>query len=162
MNPIAAVFEYPPLLVPGLHLHTISELKNLCVDPFPHSSTRQDIMTGFEAVVNSLSSKNIDAEVWVNGSFLTEKLNPNDSDIVVWVDESVFKNGSGDTRKVLTWINSNLRDQHLCDSYICTKYPNTSQQYTLNEYHHAYWLRQFGFSRGIEYKGIAVLRVKDI
>jgi len=40
-------------------------------------------MTGLEAVLGSLNGMGFKLEAWVNGSFLTEKINPDDSDIAV-------------------------------------------------------------------------------
>lgn len=150
--------EYPPLLEPGFHVLALPELRQLCVDPFADSETREPIMQGVEHVTNEIENASIQADIWVNGSFLTGKKNPNDSDIVVKVSSDLIDNGAAEQQRVLKWINTNLKDNHLCDSYLLPVYPDDDPLAVLNDYNRSYWLRQFGFSRGNNYKGIAVVR----
>jgi hypothetical protein len=114
-------------------------------------------MDGLESVVSRLRDNGIHTAVWINGSFLTHKENPNDSDIVVKIDATILDNGTDEQKRVLEWIKSDLKANHLCDSYLMPIYPAGDPQQVLNDYNIAYWLRQFGFSRGVEYKGIAVI-----
>lgn len=158
MTHLTPVTEFEPLLAPGLHIFSLADLRHLCVDPFPHSATRPSIMTGLESVVARVSSTGICADIWVNGSFLTQKENPNDSDIVLKVDATLIDNGTNEQKATLNWVGSNLKNDHLCDSYIMPIFPDGDLQHVLNGYHIAYWLRQFGFSRGVAYKGIAVVQ----
>jgi hypothetical protein len=114
-------------------------------------------MMGLEAVVDRVSNAGIRADIWVNGSFLTLKEDPSDSDIVIEVDAELIDSGTDEQKVILTWVASNLKKDHLCDSYLLPILPEGDPQQVLNEYQHAYWLRQFGFSRGNHYKGIAVV-----
>lgn len=68
--------EYPPLLSAGFHEMTVEALRVLCVDSFPLSKTRADIMSGFEEVVRELRKAHVSGEIWTDGSFLTEKNRP--------------------------------------------------------------------------------------
>lgn len=117
-------------------------------------------MDGLDNVVSHLRYHKIYTEIWVNGSFLTHKEHPNDSDIVVKVDAEMLDNGTEAQRQVFEWIQSDLKTEHLCDSYIMPIYPEGDPQKVLNDYHIAFWFRQFGFSRGKEYKGIAVINTR--
>lgn len=162
MTYFAPLTEFDPLLTPGLHIFSLADLRHLCVDPFPHSATRSSIMTGLESVVAQVSIAGICADIWVNGSFLTQKENPSDSDIVVKVDATIIDNGTNEQKATLNWVGSNLKNDYLCDSYLLPIYPDGDPQYVLNDYQIAYWLRQFGFSRGVEYKGIAVVQITGV
>lgn len=116
-------------------------------------------MDGLETVVAKLTTEKIEADVWVDGSFLTEKIDPNDSDIVVAVDSNFLAAASAEQNKVLDWIKSNLKDTHRCDSYLHVEYPAGHALAGYSEWMRAYWIRQFGFSRGDDFKGMALVRV---
>jgi hypothetical protein len=149
--------EFPPLLVPGRHNFSLAELRKLCVDLFPLSVTRQMIMIGLENVFKELQKKQIQGELWVDGSFVTQKINPNDVDIVLRVQANFYDNGTQEQRSIVDWLGSNLKDSHYCDSYFFTEWPETHANYWVGHYMYNYWMKQFGFSRGNSYKGIPVL-----
>lgn len=75
--------EFPPLLSAGFHEMLLPALRQLCVDGFPLSTTRAGLMGGIEAICASLSTALIPASVWINGSFMTQKIDPNDVDLAV-------------------------------------------------------------------------------
>lgn len=162
MNTITPKTEYPPILPVGFHLMTIDELRSICVDCFPESTTRKSIMDGLEGIINRLIELNIDVEIWVNGSFLTKKCDPQDSDIVLRIPIEIYENGTDEQKAVLDWIKSNQKKDFHCDSYVFYVFPSNDERAVYNDYNIAYWLKQFGFSRGEEIKGIAVLRTGGV
>ena len=152
--------EFPPLLAPGLYPMTLEEVRKLCVNAFPSSRTRPEIMVGLESVVGKLTQTGIVAEVWIDGSFLTEKTDPVDADIVLRVQGEVYDRGSSGQRAVLDWVQRvDLKPSYHCDSYVFYEYPEGHPLYWEGEYLRAYWIKQFGFSRGDEFKGLAVIKV---
>lgn len=158
MNPPAPTFgEYPPLLPFGLHRHSVAQVRALCVDSFPRSSTRENIMRNLEIVVDELKRAGVAGELWVDGSFLTEKIDPNDVDIVFHglIGRAVDPANEAHS-KVMWWLHSNLRASHRCDSYICLQNPPGLPQGQTNR---EYWQKQFGYSRGTMNKGIAVIEI---
>ncbi len=108
--------EYPPLLTVGFHVMTVKEVRTLCVESFPLSKTRDGIMTKLETIIDTLGKEKIEADVWADGSFLTEKIDPEDSDILLHVQGDYYDNATPEQRKVIDWVNSNLRTTHLCDN----------------------------------------------
>ena len=116
-------------------------------------------MKWFDAIVNHLSQRGIEGELWVNGSFLTEKINPNDVDMVLCLNSSFVDNASTAQRSTLGWFESNLRDSHLCDTYVHIEFPSSDPQYWVGFFMRAYWMKQFGFSRSDQLKGIALVRL---
>lgn len=151
--------EFPPLLPPGLHHKSLEEVESLCVKSrrFELSKTRQEIMNGLKTVVDRLEKVGITGELWVNGSFLTEKIDPEDVDIVLCVNSEQCEIASDEQIKVLDWLEGNLKDSLHCDSYLRTEWSENHDHYWLGEYYRAFWMKQFGFSRGEDLKGIAVL-----
>jgi hypothetical protein len=151
--------EFTPLLEIGRHEMSVGELRKLCVDSFPLSATRPLVMGGLEKVISRLRNDNVDGEVWVNGSFLTEKVNPNDVDIVLRISADLYENGTITQRRAIDWLNSDLKSAYYCYSFFFLEWPEGNSKYWLGEYMHSYWMKQFGFSRGEEIKGIAVINL---
>src|SRR5205085_763701 len=116
--------EYPPLLPVGFRQMTVEELRDLCVTRFPLSKKRITIMDGLEHVLDHLSLVGVVADVWVDGSFLTEKIEPEDSDIVVCIQSDVYENGSRAQKDTIDWVGSNLKADFKCDSYVHVEYPD--------------------------------------
>ena len=147
--------EFPPLLQAGFHKKTMLELRQLCVDGFPQSVRRPKIMEGLDQVVWELSDLKLIAEVWVDGSFLTQKIEPDDSDVVVCIKEDFLKTA---TREQNIWLREfqknrkGFKDKFYCDLYIHVEYDHAT-----SEWMRAYWVRQYGFSRNNEMKGIVVI-----
>jgi hypothetical protein len=151
--------EYPPLLSVGFHEMTVEQIRDICVTNFPLSKKRKGIMDNLEHIISCLSLVGIVADVWVDGSFMTEKIEPEDSDIVVCIENGVYDNGTLQQRDTIEWINSNLRADLLCDSYVHVEYPIGHPSHSEGEWLRAYWIKQFGFSRGEEFKGMALVKV---
>ena len=136
---------------------SIDELQQQCVDRFPLSRTRAKIMAGLAEVVERLSQYRVAGELWVDGSFLTEKINPGDVDIVLRVQSSMYDDGTSGQREIVDWIDGNLRGHNLCDSYVFYEFPEDDPSYSLGKKERDYWNYLFGHSRGGMPKGIAVI-----
>src|SRR5690242_5545325 len=94
--------DFPPLLKEGFHSMTLAALRKLCVDNFSLSATRNHIMTELEAVCLSMSLALIKAEVWIDGSFVTKKIDPMDVDLVVVIQHGA--NGAPQQQDLLTRV----------------------------------------------------------
>lgn len=151
--------EYPPLLTLGFHPTSLADLRVMCVDNFPKSKTRADIMDGLEQVIGKLLAENIQGEVWVNGSFLTEKKDPKDSDILLYFDGEFFDGATPSQQNSVLWLKTDLKPGYKCDSYILPYYPRAHWWYNDLEWWKAYWMRQFGFTRKDEPKGLPVIKL---
>lgn len=110
--------EYPPLLKLGFHPTTVADLRKMCVDAFPLSAKRPVIMDNLEKIIDDLSMHKIEGEVWVDGSFLTEKIEPEDSDILLYVSGEFYDNSTPEQRNQVDFVSSNLKTQFMCDSYL--------------------------------------------
>jgi hypothetical protein len=149
--------EFPPLLSVGRHAMNIADLHNLCVSGFSLSTTRATIMGGLERVFNKLSSDSIEGEVWVDGSFITCKLDPEDVDLVLRCSGDFYDMCTVEQRDTVNWLSSDLKLSHHCHSFLFFEWPEGHKQYWVGQYMQAYWMKQFGFSRSEAMKGIAVL-----
>ncbi len=102
-------------------------------------------------------SKKIVGELWVDGSFLTEKINPEDVDIVLRIDGIFYESSTPEQRAIIDWLNEDLKTDYHCDSYFFMQFPEGHPLYWEGEYAYAYWMRQWGFNREDDVKGIAVI-----
>lgn len=75
--------DCPPLLKGGLHYWTIKQLKERAVLPFAKSINRWPLFDLLEVYLEALTKTGLLVEILVCGSFLTEKLDPDDLDILV-------------------------------------------------------------------------------
>ena len=79
-----AKLSFPGLLPAGFHTKTLEEVKILCVENFPNSTTRSIIFESFvENFIIPLTNTGLKCDVWVDGSFITEKEDPEDVDILI-------------------------------------------------------------------------------
>lgn len=154
--------EFPPLLSVGFHPMSIQDVRTLCVDSFPLSKRRSDVMKGLEQILSLLVDARVIADIWLDGSFLTHKVDPDDVDFIVYIQENDFINFTESQNKMLDWIaGEDLKEQFHCDCYVLFEYPKDHPLYWEGQWMKAYWMKQFGFSRKEHMKGMPVLKVGD-
>jgi len=167
--------EYPPLLPLGRRMVSLPELRQICVDPFPASPTREGIMCGLEFLVAALQREGIVGDLWIDGSFLTQKIDADDADIVLCMQSTFTDNMTPSQVQTIDWMkdgNNHLHNAARCHCFAITRWPAGHPDYELGEYNYAYWLNKWGFPRGIDIqdaakiglnsdpKGIAVLELR--
>ena len=85
--------DFPALLKPGIHALTIETLHALAVAPFPMDSRRTELYEKLRLWVTTLRASGVRGRLWLDGSFLTEKVGPSDLDCIFWsrswVDEKM-------------------------------------------------------------------------
>lgn len=145
--------EWTPLLAPGFHVLTMSEMRVLCVDAFPASLTRPALMANLDELVSLLLKANVPGKIWIDGSFVTGKPNPDDVDFLLEMSEAERLAMDPEANRVFEWFaQSKLQPSHKLDNYYLVRSDAPEAEYL-----YAYWLRQFGFSRAQEMKGIVVI-----
>lgn len=144
--------EHLPLLPPGIHDVQELELSNHFLQQFPASATRQNLINGLRQFINLLKSHGVRFELWIDGSFTTEKVDPNDIDLVVFFDFKELDALPPDVQLRL----GGLVDRHTakqnfgCDVLVSDKD---------NQDHRSYWRGWYGFDRNENPKGIARIAV---
>lgn len=138
------------------------DLKERFVKKFPCSQTRERNYKGFEAFLVYLKKENIYEllhKIWINGSFTTNKTNPNDIDMVLF-----FKPTSNNIphieyffKKVREPIKV-IGELHYCDASFTLDddfIPDSNAE-AKNHYYYEkkYWMGEFGFDRERRNKGI--------
>lgn len=81
---------FPPLLPSGFHAHDDESLRLLCVDAFPNSERRGMLYCNYIQLMGDIRSINKQFkcfnEIWIDGSFTTEKPEPDDIDMLLVID----------------------------------------------------------------------------
>jgi hypothetical protein len=152
--------DHAPLLAPGGHYFSVAELEPLCVGRFagPSRDRRQTLFYGLEELVQRLLVATIPCKVFVDGSFLTEKPEPDDVDAIVVTELCVFESLSEDQMQVLEAINKPDFVAGV-DSLAVTAYPRDHEFFGT-----AIDMSRAGEAYGLEHgqvwlKGYAVIRL---
>ena len=96
----------------------LAALRRVAVDRFPQSFTRDSIMKNLESIVTRINQSAIKAELWVDGSFLTEKLNPEDVDVLLPIDVQTYQSLAPPQRAFFHGFQAaSLFATHKCDNY---------------------------------------------
>lgn len=143
-----------------IEVSKLSEIEQSLVTNFPDSTTRRRNFDSFCNFFNNLDETKV-TRVWLDGSFCTNKTNPNDIDCVVFI------NPIPENEAYFYCLKDNheyLKTAHL-DVYIvpdkeCIIVNNqeTLETYQSFDYQEKYWQGQFGFDRNRNHKAIIELR----
>jgi hypothetical protein len=142
----------------GIIETNISSLKGKYVDEFPSSITRRLIFNEYSGYIvyffNALNNSWIQ---WINGSFTTNKENPNDIDLVnlVKVDNKFILNPN---KKLFN--NPNSEEEYLVHSSFIPIYDSNDLRYSeVTEYLLNYWKKWFGQDKENKPKGIIQIEI---
>lgn len=155
-------FEYPPIFGRGFYAMTLAEARDRFVVAFPQSLTRRGIMDGLCGLVERLNRNGVVGEVWLDGSFVTEKIDPEDVDILIRVSSALYDNDRR-VRDAVDWASQEeRRDSHNCDSYKWIEYDSGHPLFPDSENDRNYWTRFFGTSRKGVAKGIVTITIPAV
>ena len=141
-----------PLLEAGKHCMSLSEIESLAVEPFVGSGTRTTLFKDLQHLVGMLESQEVSCEIWVDGSFLTEKLNPNDIDLTLVISSQSFETITENIKHEIVMLCD--KTHRLSASLDC--YISDSQDQTRLSYWHGMW----GSGRDNKPKGYIILEIE--
>ncbi|MEW6023454.1 MAG: hypothetical protein AB1807_15090 [Pseudomonadota bacterium] len=143
--------EYPMLLAPGFHRFSLSDLPHTFVTPFATSQRRPILLTGLKKFLDDLAALAIKGDLWFDGSFVTEKSDPDDIDLVVVLDPVSIEGLSPQQQLTVQQLfdNPSSKAKYNCDVYCVL---STDVVWV------SYWRGWFGFKRdGRTPKGIGFI-----
>lgn len=150
-------------LQPGIHNYTVEEFERQFVNPFKYSDTRQDIYNNLSLWIHKLSNVVIPQFIWLDGSYLTMKINPNDIDLVVFYKPEDIPDE--ETAMKLKHIINNESRSLRCDSYLCYTLEHIANKKNIPNdliMLQTYWMGQYGFDREKRAKGLINLSQMEI
>ncbi len=144
--------EDTPLLEPGLHDFNLSDIGNHFLLDFPNSKTRKNLINGFHTYISYLTNIGAPIEIWIDGSFTTKKVDPNDIDLVIFSPASAINALPHEKQQLFQLLTdrSTVKKNFGCDVLFCP-----SEDHDLR----SYWRGWYGFNRNEKPKGIARVMV---
>jgi hypothetical protein len=141
-----------PILQPGLHDIGVADLENHFLSSFPRSKTRAVLIEGLNKFIEKLQALDIPIELWIDGSFTTDKLDPNDVDLVIFASQQDVNQLDSNTTGLLRGLldRPSSRKKYGCDVLFSVK-ESPNQR--------SYWRGWYGFDRNENPKGIARITV---
>lgn len=149
------------MLSAGLHDCSVEEFVAFFVDNFPTSQSRGLIVESLWNFAKEVFSVGTPCEFWVDGSFVTTKINPNDADIVLFLqipDMYIL----GPQHQMFRKKYAGVLDIY----FSCATSPENHRQdprnYPTFVNNRNYWRGQFGFDRRDSPKGIVRISCDSI
>lgn len=147
--------DFPPLLQGGFHPFTLPELHQLTVSEFPNSQRRPRLFSSLEIYLDLLAGTGLKADVWVDGSYMSSKAEPDDIDLVVCFDPGSARALSAEAQQ---------QARTLLDTHTVSSRFNLHLFRIRNDDAAAvdYWSKLFGTMRDERTpKGMALLRINN-
>ncbi|NMC73975.1 MAG: hypothetical protein GYA56_06415 [Geobacteraceae bacterium] len=136
---------------------SLAEVERLLVDGFPESVTRKGIYSGYLRYLNDFSIAVCpEWTQWLNGSFTTAKIDPQDIDVVNFVD---FRYITPRIERFLT-PNHGKNVHYPVDGYLVQLFPQNDERFLkITCKRLQYWRKWFGNDRLDNKKGIMQVKV---
>jgi hypothetical protein len=124
---------------------TFDNFESLLVESFPSSSSRHQIFEGYKRYVGQLTDiLGSEFYQWVDGSFVTDKMNPNDIDVVTFVDADLFVKCE---KKLLHLIAPESKLLYKVDAAFVGVYPLNHKLRMVTDWDIAFWKDFYGNTR---------------
>ena len=150
--------EWNAKLGPGRHTVDLSRIRNEFVEPF-NNLRRFNLFGALNSLVRNLERLSIRCELWIDGSFLTEKIEPDDIDLSIMIEAEDFDRLDEEAKEFLEQIEYSDEKYLGClDSFLCIVYPKGDPRRKDDPPED--WARQWSLERNERYlKGFAVMRI---
>ena len=144
---------------------TVNKIKLHLVDPFPLSHTRSAIYDGYQLYIRDVRRYvNGNYWHWIDGSFATNKTNPNDIDLVNLIPFDAFRNEiskNAFTHNMLTKKdNGKCKNKYKVDGYFLPIYPPGHPRRIYSEHWMNYWKDFFSNDRSAVPQRKGILEVE--
>lgn len=149
--------EYPPLYGLGPCRTSLESIGDICVARFPTSDTRAKLFEGLQQFAGLLAASNLTCELWVDGSFVTEKLDPKDVDCVLWVRTYDVLPLTFEQKLLVQEASNGIYRGWGLDLYVELERSPTDKYHSQFMGQKRYWENQWGHDRNNARKGFAVI-----
>ena len=123
-----------------------SEFKAFFVDPFDEDSSRHKLFRSYELYTQDLAEKiTPNFTQWINGSFVTNKKNPRDIDLVNLIDYRIVEQKDALIRKA--FIRDAVYERYGIDAYLLVLYPEDHKLHSWTQSDLLYWQDWFTKSK---------------
>lgn len=138
------------LLVPGRHQVTLEQMRTHFVDAFPTSKTRAPLFLRWLQHRQALGAVLPILSQWVDGSYVTDKPDPADVDVVTLLDGPTLDGLDSGQRALLLPLTDGAVTRTIwgVDSYILPVYPDGHPLKSPAKRQEGYWVNLWSQVRG--------------
>ena len=132
--------DHQPLFKPGFHDINVEDLENHFVQPFNDSSRREFLTEKLRYFITRLKELETNLEIWLDGSYVTDKTEPGDIDLIVFIEPKDVNALSEDKKNTFSNLFGNprlMKIRYNLDIFFAPKDQQSDD----------YWKGTFGFSR---------------
>jgi len=146
-------------LPPGRHKASVDEVRAALVDPFAGSSTRRAIFDWWTELRDALCELGALEAHWLAGSFVSDKEQPNDLDLVTVLDGPTFDAMPRHRRQLVQAMVAGHVTEALwrCDNYPLVRYPDGDAGQVPARAVATLWTQHFGTDRDGNERGFVVV-----
>lgn len=134
----------------GVYDCTEATMEVAFVSAFPESAVRGELFSGFKSLRILARNVSPPATQWVNGSYVTTKQEPDDVDVLSFVDYDTLTKlprDQIDEVYALLGAKDKTKKKFRCHTFLELSYPPGHPQYRFFERERLHWLRWFGTTR---------------
>jgi hypothetical protein len=151
------------LLPNGVYPGDDAQMYASFVRPFPRSRTRAEIWAGFQEMIRQPVLSSLGVSLWIDGSFVTGKLNPNDVNVVAFAKTDVLNKLTPVSQSKLRRLQDPVwsRPRFCTHLFVVAIYPTDDKRAAVSEALRCYWRKWWGETRGGTPKGFVSMTVGD-
>jgi hypothetical protein len=152
------VFDINGNLPIGIHMCSLDEFKQKLVTDFVNSSTRNTIYLGYVSYCNEFLPYEVVYSNLTTGSFVSNKQDPHDIDLIVYVDAQKHKSMK-DLDKFNVRFNNReqIHIDYNCHTFVIPFYPKSHPLYVVTAFEEQRWIKFFSKDRKNNSRGFAKL-----
>ena len=120
----------------------LETFESIFVSNFESSNTRKKLFQNYLSYIYDFKNQiSENFYQWIDGSFVTSKLNPNDIDIVTFLKANIYQDK---TSKLFDFQGEKLKKEQKLDCYFVKEYPVDHKNYEIiTHLDSLYWLDSF-------------------
>ena len=124
----------------------LETFEKIFISKFEYSDTRKKLFQNYLSYIHNFKNQiSENFYQWIDGSFVTSKLNPNDIDIVTFLDAGIYENN---LVKLVDFQGVNLKMEQKLDCYFVKEYPVGHKNHEIiTHYDSLEWFHLFSKSR---------------
>lgn len=132
-----------PLLAPGKHTMSLQALHSIAVLPYPNSVRRPLLFRELERLHGDVCRGGLVCELWIDGSFLSDKPEPDDIDVIFSCFGRDFDLLPAPLKdNILKVLNGGKAYSPYLDTYICFRFLKDDPRYKADKSN--YWAGLWG------------------
>lgn len=151
--PIIPEYDSKGQLPPGVYRPSLVEFVERYIAGFPSSISREEIFAGYLRYCSMLYQFDIVISNFVDGSYITNKVDPGDVDMVLLIDGPKADRLSPLQRQQFV-TEKMAKALYHCDSYVVPVFTEEDQRRPITDYWYEYWKKWFCKDRQNCEKGI--------